>query len=63
MAIVGGVLFALTESGGGLVAWITFYLFAVNLVVFSLGALTPLPPFILEDDGTTILKWWGKRGA
>jgi Zn-dependent protease len=63
LAIVGGILFALTESSGGLVAWITFYLFAVNLVVFSVAALIPLPQFILENDGATILEWWGKRGA
>lgn len=49
-------LIALSASSG-LLKWLTVFLFFDNLFVFTLGAFLPLG----FTDGSTLLKWWGKR--
>jgi hypothetical protein len=56
LTIVAGALALLARplGGGGLPAFLTSFLAIDNLLVFTLGALTPLPFF--ETDGVTILR-------
>jgi hypothetical protein len=61
LALVGGVLALLTREAGGLLAALTAFLFWWNLLVFTLGALTPVP--FMETDGVTLLTWWRRRDA
>lgn len=60
LAIFAVPLAIVTDNQGGLVAW-TSFIFAFCNLYYSVGALTPLPA-VVETDGNTILKWWGKRG-
>ncbi|NJN44621.1 MAG: hypothetical protein HC806_07820 [Anaerolineae bacterium] len=54
--IVGMILLVLRESGS-LVYWIMVFVFFENLLVFTLGAFLPLG----FTDGSTLLRYWGKR--
>ena len=56
-ALIFGAIALALRSGGGL-AWLLTAFFAwTNLLVFTIGALTPLG----FTDGSTILHYWGKR--
>lgn len=50
------VLVLVVRSAGGLSAWLAWFLFLDNLLVFTLGALMPFR----FTDGGTLLYWWGK---
>lgn len=63
---IGSLLLALLAAGAayalrapqGLAYRLTLFLFLDNLLVFTLGALLPLG----FTDGSTLLRWWPKRG-
>jgi hypothetical protein len=55
--ILGAVVALMLGSTGGLLSALVIYFAAVNVLVFSLGALLPLKWI----DGGTIRYWWGKR--
>jgi hypothetical protein len=54
LAMVSGVLALLVQPLGGATAFVSSFLAIDNLLIFTLGALTPLPFF--ETDGVTILR-------
>jgi hypothetical protein len=54
LTTIAGALALLARPLGGLPAFLTSFLAIDNLLVFTLGALTPLPFF--ESDGVTILR-------
>jgi hypothetical protein len=54
LALVAAALALLLP--GGVVGGLLWFLFAENVLVFSLGALLPLG----FTDGSTLLHWWGK---
>jgi hypothetical protein len=54
LAMVAGIAALLARPLGGLLAFITSFLALDNLLVFTLGALAPIPFF--ETDGVTILR-------
>ncbi len=45
------------RSSGGLPWWLAVFTFLDNFIVFALGSFLPLG----FTDGSTLLKWWGKR--
>jgi hypothetical protein len=51
-AIVAGVLLPV----GGVLWWVGAFFFLENLLIFTLGSLVPLG----FNDGSTLLRWWGK---
>jgi hypothetical protein len=57
VALVLGSIAATLRSVGGLVWWVAMFAALDNLIVFTLGALTPLG----FTDGSTLLKWWPRR--
>lgn len=54
LTLLAGVLALLARPLGGALAFVTSFVALDNLLVFTLGALTPIPFF--EDDGVTILR-------
>ena len=57
LALLAGMLLAAQlDAAGSLRNWLTLFLFADNLLIFTLGSLLPLG----FTDGSTLLRWWGK---
>lgn len=56
MTIVYGVLLLIRPEG--LSGALLLFALLTNLLIFSLGAFLPLG----FTDGSTLLRWWGKRG-
>jgi len=54
LGVIFGLLAALTT---GLIGWLCAFVAFDNLLVLGLGAFLPLG----FTDGSTLLKWWGKR--
>lgn len=60
--VLMGILVANLSSAGEFLRLLAWSAFLENLLVFSLGAIIPFPfPSLLENDGTTLLRWWPKR--
>ena len=55
--IVSGVMALLLYPAKDLVWWVVLFICAINLLVFTIGPFLPLG----FTDGSTLLKWWGKR--
>jgi Zn-dependent protease len=54
LTLLAGVLASLVRPLGGVWVFVTTFFALDNLLVFTIGALTPIPFF--EDDGVTILR-------
>lgn len=54
--VAGAILLALNGSWGQTLGWVALFFFLDNLLVFTLGALTPLG----FNDGSTLLEWRNK---
>lgn len=57
LAALGGVAAWGLRQAGGVGYWLAVFVFLENLLVFALGALLPLG----FTDGSTLLRYWGKR--
>ena len=58
LSLVAGLIVLITRPIGGVWYWLARFLLAENVLVFTLGALTPLG----FTDGSTLLHWWPQRG-
>ena len=57
LAVLVGLFYLIrSDAGSHLGGWLTLFLFADNLLIFTLGSLLPLG----FTDGSTLLRWWGK---
>lgn len=57
MSVITGVFaLALRGAQGGLLGWLALFAFVVNFAVLTLGAFLPLG----FNDGSTLLRYWGK---
>ena len=56
LSLLAAILALALRPVGGLLWWLVLFLSLENLFVFTLGALIPLG----FNDGSTLLKWWGK---
>ena len=54
---VTGIVALLFYPVGGVVWWIALFVCLANFFMFTIGPFLPLG----FTDGSTILKWWGKR--
>ena len=57
LSLAAAVTALLLRTLGTALWWVGVFFFLDNLIVFTLGALLPLG----FTDGSTLLKWWGKR--
>ena len=55
-AVTGAIALILYRADG-VVWWIVLFVCIINLLVFTIGPFLPLG----FTDGSTLLKWWGKR--
>ena len=55
--IATGVVARLLYPGAGILWWMALFVCIINLLVFTIGPFLPLG----FTDGSTLLKWWGKR--
>ena len=56
--VVTGVVALILSPGEDILWWIALFVCVTNLLVFTIGPFLPLG----FTDGSTLLKWWGKRG-
>lgn len=61
LGIIGAILFFGLRDSGDFITWTLGLVAAINLFVFTIGALLPNP--IIETDGMTIMKYWSERNA
>lgn len=52
-------LWLVVRERNDLAAWLIFLFTADSLLIFTLGAIIPLP--FIETDGGTLLRWWPVR--
>ena len=57
LTIVSGVIALILYPVKDPIWWIVLFVCAINLLVFTIGPFLPLG----FTDGSTLLKWWGKR--
>lgn len=57
VSIVAAIITLALRASGGLLWWLAIYFFLDNFIVFAFGSFLPLG----FTDGSTLLKWWGKR--
>jgi len=55
--VVTGVVALILYPGKDVLWWIVLFVCIINLLVFTIGPFLPLG----FTDGSTLLKWWGKR--
>lgn len=55
--VVTGIVAVILSPRDDVVSWIALFVCVINLVVFTIGPFLPLG----FTDGSTLLKWWGKR--
>jgi len=55
--VVTGVVALILYPGKDVLWWIVVFVCIINLLVFTIGPFLPLG----FTDGSTLLKWWGKR--
>ena len=56
VTLATGALALALRPLGGAIWWVALFFFLDNLLVFTLGAMLPLG----FNDGSTLLRWWGK---
>ncbi len=61
LAIATVILLLVWSSAGDFVRMLALFAFLDNLLVFTVGSVIPFPfPKLLENDGVTLMRWWGK---
>ncbi|MBI5931878.1 MAG: hypothetical protein HY862_21390 [Chloroflexi bacterium] len=62
LAIATVFLLLSWSSVGDFLRMLALFAFLDNLLIFTIGAVIPFPfPNLLENDGITLRRWWGKK--
>ena len=58
LALFAGIITWALRPFGGMMYWLAGFVFLDNMLIYTICALLPLG----FTDGSTLLRWWGKRG-
>lgn len=61
LAVAAVLLLVIWSASGDFLRMLALVAVLENLLVFTIGAVVPFPlPHLLENDGITLMRWWGK---